>query len=391
MKMSTWRKYKIAEFVEREEANIQTGPFGTQLKASDYVDSGTPVINVRNIGFGEIRAENLEYVGQNMIDCLPSHILEEDDIVFARRGAVERHAFIQSQHHGWMQGSDCIRLRISSNSIEPRFLSYFFLTPDHQEWMKNHGSHGATMATLNRAVISQIQVPLPSVETQRRVVDILSNYDRLIDNNTRRIALLEESIHRLYQEWFVYLRFPGCDRVKVVDGVPEGWEKMPFGDALILQRGFDLPHKDRKRGSIPVYASTGINGFHNVAKVKAPGIVTGRSGSLGSVMYIQQDFWALNTTLWVKEFKQVTVPFAYFLLSNLDLASYQGGSAVPTLNRNAVHAVEITVPDMNIQQKFDEIVHPAFKQIETFNRYNEKLREARDLLLPRLMNGSLAV
>jgi type I restriction enzyme, S subunit len=273
-------------------------------------------------------------------------------------------------------------------AIHQRYIFYYLKC--NEEQIKCFAA-GTAAKTITKQAVRNIDIVLPSLPTQQRIAEILSNYDRLIDNNTRRIALLEESIHRLYQEWFVYLRFPGCDRVKTFDGVPDGWSRMLFGDALVLQRGFDLPHKDRKPGSIPVYASTGINGFHNVAKVKAPGIVTGRSGSLGSVMYIQQDFWALNTTLWVKEFKQVTVPFAYFLLLSLDLASYQGGSAVPTLNRNAVHAIEITVPDMTIQQKFDEIVHPVFKQIEIFNRYNEKLREARDLLLPRLMNGSLTV
>ena len=381
----TWKTVLLGDLAEfRNGINYDKTSFGQGLKVigvADFQDYTKPRYEKLN----EIKPEGV---------VKDEDILKEQDILFVRSNGnkelIGRSMFIDTLPEPVTFSGFSIRARFKTAEAVPRFYAYLFRSDIIRKTLTAHGG-GTNIANLNQRILSRLEVPFPPQLTQQRIADILTAYDDLIDNNTRRIALLEESIHRLYQEWFVYLRFPGCDRVKVVDGVPEGWEKMPFGDALILQRGFDLPHKDRKRGSIPVYASTGINGFHNVAKVKAPGIVTGRSGSLGSVMYIQQDFWALNTTLWVKEFKQVTVPFAYFLLSNLDLASYQGGSAVPTLNRNAVHAVEITVPDMNIQQKFDEIVHPAFKQIETFNRYNEKLREARDLLLPRLMNGSLAV
>lgn len=250
---------------------------------------------------------------------------------------------------------------------------------------------GATVDRVPIARFPDFTLNLPPLATQQRIADILSTYDRLIDNNNRRIALLEESIHQLYKEWFVRSRFPGYESVKVVDGIPEGWNRIDFSEALILQRGFDLPNKDRKPGDIPVYASTGINGYHDTSKVKAPGVVTGRSGSLGSVMYVQKDFWPLNTTLWVKEFKKVTPPFAYCLLSQMDLNSYQAGAAVPTLNRNVIHGVKILVPCEQLQSKFDNFANSIIIQIEVLKKYNYNLRQARDLLLPRLMNGSIAV
>lgn len=143
----------------------------------------------------------------------------------------------------------------------------------------------------------------------------------------------------LYQEWFVKFRFPGHEQVQMVESelglIPEGWLGK-LEDALILQRGFDLPIKKRKQGNVPVYASTGITGTHNEAKIKAPGVVTGRSASLGTVMYIDEDFWALNTTLWVKEFRKVTPIYAFYLLNSLELEQYNSGAAVPSLNRNNV-------------------------------------------------------
>jgi type I restriction enzyme, S subunit len=127
-----WRSTTIQEYVNRSEAELKTGPFGTQLHASDYVENGTPVINVRNIGFGAVIPENLEYIADETVGRLSSHLLKTGDIVFGRKGAVERHAFIAPNQDSWFQGSDCLRLRVSSPELVPRFLSYCFLTDEHE-------------------------------------------------------------------------------------------------------------------------------------------------------------------------------------------------------------------------------------------------------------------
>ena len=124
---------------------------------------------------------------------------------------------------------------------------------------------------------------------------------------------------------------------------------------------------------------------------KGPGVVTGRSGSLGTVMFVSCDFWPLNTTLWVKDFKLVAPHFATYLLSHMELEQYNGGAAVPTLNRNDVHRVEIFCPPPVLLQLFEDQSHDMTKQIDTLTNMNNKLAQARDLLLPRLMNGEIAV
>ena len=130
-----WRTCTIGDFLSKGEVEIKTGPFGTQLHASDYVEQGTPVINVRNIGLGNIRPEDLEFISQDTVERLSSHLLEAGDIVFGRKGAVERHAFIRPETAGWFQGSDCLRVRFKSPSVESRYLSYCFLTDRHKQWM----------------------------------------------------------------------------------------------------------------------------------------------------------------------------------------------------------------------------------------------------------------
>lgn len=122
-----------------------------------------------------------------------------------------------------------------------------------------------------------------------------------------------------------------------------------------------------------------------------PGVVTGRSGSLGHVMFTDEDFWPLNTTLWVKEFIKVDPYYTYFVLESLELQRLNGGSAVPTLNRNDVHPIEILIPDSKVKELFAEKISLNFHMQKNLLIMNNKLAEARDLLLPKLMSGELAV
>lgn len=253
-------------------------------------------------------------------------------------------------------------------------------------------TQGAAQDNLSQGKLLALKFLVPDdVTEQTRIADFIASYDDLIENNRRRIQLLEESAHLLYREWFVYLRFPGHEQVKITDGVPHGWAKEPLENLLVLQRGFDLPVSKRVEGEVPIYASTGINGFHNTAKVKGPGVVTGRSGSLGTVMYVAKDFWPLNTALWVKEFKKASPIFTTFLLRAMKLEGYNGGAAVPTLNRNDVHSVDVLCPEQRLMEEFEVQVEKIFKQVDKLKEYNEKLAQARDLLLPKLMSGELIV
>jgi len=123
-----------------------------------------------------------------------------------------------------------------------------------------------------------------------------------------------------------------------------GWNRCELGDVILFQRGFDLPHRLRKAGSIPIVSSSGISGSHNKALVQAPGVVTGRYGTIGEVFYIEEPFWPLNTTLYVRDFKEITPEYTYHLLKTIDFASHSGKSGVPGVNRNDVHKEIVHIP-----------------------------------------------
>ncbi len=151
------------------------------------------------------------------------------------------------------------------------------------------------------------------------------------------------------------------------------WIDCTLGDILTLQRGFDLPMRDRQEGAFPVVASTGIVATHNEAKVKGPGVVIGRSGSIGGGQYITTDFWPLNTTLWVKDFKGNDERFCYYLLKSLDFSSFNVGSGVPTLNRNHVHPWPLHCPNPTEQRDIANVLSALDDKIELNRRTNETL------------------
>jgi type I restriction enzyme S subunit len=129
------------------------------------------------------------------------------------------------------------------------------------------------------------------------------------------------------------------------------FEELRFKDFITLQRGFDLPKKKRTTGEYPVIGSTSVDGYHNEFKVKKPGVVTGRSGSLGEALYVSKDFWPLNTTLWVRDFKGNNPKFVYYFLKTMDLARYNAGVGVPTLNRNHLDNIQVRIPERENQDK----------------------------------------
>ncbi len=148
-----------------------------------------------------------------------------------------------------------------------------------------------------------------------------------------------------------------------------------FKNFIQLQRGFDLPEHSRILGNVPVVASTSISGFHNVAKVKAPGVVTGRSGALGEVQFINEDFWPLNTTLWVKDFKNNDPKYVYYFLKTIDFKRYNSGAGVPTLNRNDLDTLKIKIHEKNEQLKIAKILSNYDDLIENNNRRIKILEE----------------
>ncbi len=365
--------------------------FGPRF-SSDCYDAAGNVATLRTTdlspdGFISLESMPLAQIDE---DKFKIHFLEIGDLVISRSGRIGTTALFAGYHKPVLPGAFLIRFRLDLEKAEPLFFRFFFNSVEGQQRLLSV-AQGAAQQNINITNVRKLSVPLPSLDEQRRIGRLLLCYDDLIATNQRRIALLEDAARRLYREWFVHLRFPGHEFVPVEQGVPEGWTWGTLDEALYLQRGFDLPNGSRTHGNVPVYASTGINGFHNEARASGPGVVTGRSGTLGVVHFVPTDYWPLNTALWVKEFRRVSPLFAYFLLSELKLEQFNSGASVPTLDRKTAHQAAVLLPARSVINLFDERVKPMFDQIHTLKAGIEFSAKARDLLLPKLMSGQLDV
>lgn len=390
----TWCQKTLGEVCDAGGGVIKTGPFGSQLHESDYSPLGTPVVMPKDIIDGKVSEKSIARIAESHVDRLAHHQLRPGDIVFGRRGDIGRQALITTNQSGWLCGTGCLRITLGHSELDPQYLHYYLRDEVVIEGIAQQAI-GATMPNLNTSILRGIEIRFPRRAQQRNIAAILSNYDDLIENNTRRIAILEEMARRIYEEWFARFRFPGHENVRMVESelglVPDGWAVVRLDQILVLQRGFDLPTKARSDGPYRVIAATGEHGTHTESRVKGPGVVTGRSGSLGAVLYIEEDFWPLNTTLWVKEYVVGSPLFAFFVLRSIDLAGFNSGAAVPTLNRNDIHGLPVMRPTANVLSRFDEVVEPLMQLARTLKRKNTNLRTTRDLLLPKLISGELDV
>ena len=165
-----------------------------------------------------------------------------------------------------------------------------------------------------------------------------------------------------------------------ISSMGDCWTECQLGDVLTLHRGYDLPNRDRQTGDIPIVSSSGISGYHVTAKVSGPGVVTGRYGTLGEVFYIEEDFWPLNTTLFVSDFKGSDPRFISYFLRTLDLAHQNAAGAVPGLNRNHLHLLPVKVPPLPTQRRIASILSAYDNLIENNTRRIAILEEMARLL-----------
>ncbi|MFZ2410410.1 MAG: restriction endonuclease subunit S [Candidatus Methanoperedens sp.] len=244
---------------------------------------------------------------------------------------------------------------------------------------------------VSKTAFENIEVEVFPLPTQHKIAAILSAYDDLIENNTRRIKILEEMAQALYREWFMKFRFPGHEKVKMVESelgmVPEGWEVKKLGDVVELAYGKALKADDRVEGSFLVYGSGGVVGYHNECLVKGPGIIVGRKGNVGSVFWSDYDFFPIDTVYYVKS--TIPLPYIYYNLQSQNFIN--NDAAVPGLNRNQAYMLPFLLPKEEVLFKFEIFVKNVFKHTKNLRNKNANLRRTRDLLLPKLISGEVDV
>ena len=373
--------------------SIQTGPFGSQLHQSDYSDEGIPVVMPKDLIRGMVSEESIAQISKEHVERLSKHKIKAGDILYSRRGDVGKCAFASEREIGWICGTGCLKVSVDREKADPQFIFYQLQKAETIGWVINHAV-GSTMLNLNTSILSAVPIDVPEIETQRKIVKILSSYDSLIKNNQKQIKLLEEAAQRLYKEWFVDLRFPGYEDVEVVDGVPEGWKKEHIGDLIkkvtrtkqiktaeYLPEG-TFPIIDQSRDFVAGYT----NDQEAVVDMGCPVIVFGDHTRI--LKYIQCPFakGADGTQLIISNNENMPQSLLYSSLVAVDLSNYHYARHFKYLK-----AENILVPSREIAKEFDWYVSPMLLQIQQLRNMENKAAEARDRLLPKLMSGEIEV
>ena len=375
-----WEKVKLG--------NVTDSCLGKMLDQNKNKGDYQPYLANVNVRWGEFDLEDLPLMEFEESEQ-ERYELKYGDLVICEGGEPGRCAIWKEQIPNMKIQKALHRVRVH-DCLDYRYLFYWFLLAGKTGELDQYFT-GATIKHMPGQKLKEVVIDKPPLEIQHRIADILSAYDDLIENNQKQIKLLEEAARRLYKEWFVDLRFPGHENTKIVDGVPEGWSRTNINEILTFHRGYDLTKNEMKAGRYPVVGSTTVIGYHNEFKIKGPGIVTGRSGSLGKYQFIWDNFWPHNTSLYISDYKDHNIFFVYSLLQTVDFASLNNGGAIPTLNRNVLSNIEVIEPTDELQEMFAKIAEPQYQKIKNLEKQNDKLKTARDLLLPKFMSGEVEV
>ena len=275
-----------------------------------------------------------------------------------------------------------------------RFIKYCF---DRLQRDCKQISQGTAQDNLSWEKLSTIKFCIPEYKEQCRIADILSAYDDLIENNQKQIKLLEEAAQRLYKEWFVNLRFPGHENTKIVDGVPEGWRISSIYDVFDIKYGKNLPtSKITKTGQYPVYGASGVIGYYNEKNCDDYAtLVTSRGNGSGDVFrtHHKQSYITNNSFIARRNDKNSFIEneFTFQLFSNTDFKKLCTGSAQPQLTNTSIQKIKILLPNRQLIEKYQRCTIEMSEKQEALYQEQRALTQARNRLLPKLMNGTVEV
>ena len=384
----SWTKATLGEIAEC----IQPGPFGSQLHSSDYSDYGVPIIMPKDMIEGKISHTNMCYVPEEHQRRLARHQVFAGDLLVARKGDVRKCVYITENENGCLTGSDCLKVSLNKEKCHSKYIYYQLRSAYIGRWLEKI-SIGATMPSLNSGLLGSIELNIPPIEVQKEIADILSVYDDLIENNQKQIKLLEEAAQRLYKEWFVDLRFPGHENVKIVDGMPEGWKKVAIDDFFSIKYGKNLPtSKISSAGKYPVYGANGIIGYYTEKNIdEYVVLITSRGNGSGDVLRTyDKEAFVTNNSFIVKSLKEhIRFAYTYQLMKNTDFKTICTGSAQPQLTNNSISTLDILLPTKKVIEDFDSVIEMFYRKLEVLNYQIRSATEARDRLLPKLISGEI--
>lgn len=315
------------------------------------------------------------------------------DILLTSVGTLGIPYYVKASDKFYFKDGNLTWMKSFVDELDSKYL-YYWLSSSFDKASLLQRAIGSSQPALTIDILKKYRILLPSIVVQHRIASILSTYDSLIENNTKRIRLLEKMAENLYKEWFVRFRFPGHENVKMVNGLPNGWKKGALSDVCEFKRGKNITSSEMKEGTIPVI-SAGItpSGFHSHANVYGISVTMSSSGAnAGYIAVHYSDIWAADCS-YIEEASTPYIYYVYELLNNIRsiINNFQRGAAQPHVYPRDINRIKMIIPSEDIRKKANEKIGVIHCQIDNLQRQNSLLARQRDLLLPRLMSGKLEV
>jgi type I restriction enzyme S subunit len=368
---------------------------------------------------GKVAEASIARVSQEHVDRLTQHHLLPGDIVYGRRGDIGRQALITERESGWLCGTGCLRITPGDAAVDSTWLHYYLREEKVIKFIAQQAV-GATMPNLNTSILRSIPITFPDKATQRRVAAILSAYDDLIENNTRRIAILEEMARRIYEEWFVRFRFPGHENVRMVESelglVPEGWEVSTLGDVCKRLKSGGTPSRSNNdywaEGTVDWFKTKELwDGFlfESEEKISEQAIADRKTsvyqaGTILMAIYGSPTVGRMGITTRRSTCNQAALGFEpdeekitkWFLFHTLyglrqEFNNKAQGAAQQNISKEKVAETAFIKPPLQVMTAFEQVAEPIWSMLRNLQTKNRNLRTTRDLLLPKLISGELDV
>lgn len=385
-------------------------------KSSEHHGNGAKIVNMGELFAHEfIGAQEMSRLAMTSAELEKSG-LQDGDLLFGRRSLVEAGAgkcsLVDQISEPTTFESSIIRVRLDPEEVEPRFYYYWFRAPAGRGSIRAIVS-GTNVKGIRSSDLKNVQVPVIEKDAQCRIVRLLRAYDDLIENNRRRIQLLEQSARLLYREWFVHLRFPGYEHIGVANGVPEGWEQKSISD-LADTVGGGTPSTCVsiywENGTVTWFTPTDLTGNDCLALLDSEKKISEEGLKNSSAKMLPPNTILMSSRASIGYFGLHDKPactnqgfisliprddaYRYYLLHNLmnrrdEIISHAGGTTYKEINKSTFRALPITIPDSTLVGEFEGFAHDTMQQTRTLKKQIVKLREARDLLLSRLMSGEI--
>lgn len=410
----SWEKTKIGDHCEITSSK--------RIFYSEYTDSGVPFYRSKEIiesGQGQPISEPL-YISTDKYNDIKSKfgVPLPGDMLLTSVGTIGIPYIVRTDDYFYFKDGNLTWFRNFDDSLSSEFLCYWIGSKDGYGVL-NNTTIGSSQKALTISSLKQIECPLPPIEVQNRIVDILSAYDALIENNQKQIKLLEEAARRLYKEWFVNFRFPGYEDTPIVDGVPEGWKIRPSSDVFTFIRGKSYTSKElsNNQGTLMVNLKniSAFGGYNRNAEKRftgkykeeqqlTPGDIimgvtdmtqerrlvghTAMVPDLKEKMTFSMDLIKLIPISVSKNYLYGTMLYGGFSYKISPLAN---GVNVLHLKPEAIMNLPILVPSSSVMEAFDNVFNPICFRIESLQEQIDVASEARDRLLPKLMSGEIEV